>query len=105
MRSYPINEARAGLSKLVDRALGGEPQRVTRRGREAVMIVSEADWRSRQAPEQDTTPGETAWNPRDRYDNLGELLVHFAREVGFRDDDFVRPGSNDRPLGADFLDE
>ena len=47
MKTYPINEARAEFSKLVERALAGEPQRVTRYGREAVVIVSEADWQAR----------------------------------------------------------
>jgi prevent-host-death family protein len=47
MRSYPLHEARSKLSKLVDRALNGEPQRVTRHGKEAVVIVAEADWAAR----------------------------------------------------------
>jgi prevent-host-death family protein len=47
MRSYPLHEARSKLSRLVDRALKGEPQRVTRHGKEAVVIVAEADWDSR----------------------------------------------------------
>jgi prevent-host-death family protein len=47
MRSYPIYEARSKFSKLIDRALGGEPQRVTRHGKEAVVIVSEAAWNAR----------------------------------------------------------
>jgi prevent-host-death family protein len=40
MNTYPLNEARAEFSKLVERALAGEPQRVTRYGKEAVVIVS-----------------------------------------------------------------
>ena len=44
MRSYPLHEARSKLSRLIDRALKGEPQRVTRHGKEAVVIVAEADW-------------------------------------------------------------
>jgi prevent-host-death family protein len=47
VKSYPINEARANLSKLVERALAGEPQRVTRYGTDAVVIVSEREWRAR----------------------------------------------------------
>jgi len=38
MKTYPINEARAHLSELVERALAGEPQRVTRYRKEAVVI-------------------------------------------------------------------
>jgi prevent-host-death family protein len=47
MRSYPLHEARSKFSKLIDRALGGEPQRVTRHGKDAVVIVSEAAWNAR----------------------------------------------------------
>jgi prevent-host-death family protein len=47
MRSYPLHEARSRLSTLVERALGGEPQRVTRHGKEAVVIVSEKAWNAR----------------------------------------------------------
>jgi prevent-host-death family protein len=47
MRSYPLHQARSKLSTLIDRALKGEPQRVTRHGKEAVVIVSEASWSER----------------------------------------------------------
>jgi prevent-host-death family protein len=47
MRSYPLHEARSKFSTLIDRALGGEPQRVTRHGKEAVIIVAEAAWSAR----------------------------------------------------------
>jgi prevent-host-death family protein len=104
MRSYPIHEARADLSRLVDRALSGEPQRVTRRGREAVVIVSEEAWRARH-PSPKPGVDEPTWQPRERYDNLGELIAHFARDVGFREEDFMRPGANERPLGADFMND
>jgi prevent-host-death family protein len=52
MRSYPLHEARSKFSTLMDRALAGEPQRVTRHGKQAVIIVSEAAWngRPRSAP-------------------------------------------------------
>ena len=47
MRSYPLHEARSKLSTLIERALKGEPQRVTRHGKEAVVIVSEEAWNAR----------------------------------------------------------
>lgn len=47
MRSYPLHEARSKLSSLIDRALKGEPQRVTRHGKEAVFIVAEEAWNAR----------------------------------------------------------
>ena len=64
MKTLPLNEARANFSKFVDDALKGEPQRVTRYGREAVVIVSEEEGlvRSRAAP------------------TLGALLAKFASE-------------------------
>src|SRR5258708_5850258 len=62
MKTYPLNEARAEFSKLVERALAGEPQRVTRYGKEAVVIVSEDEWRARR-----------------RMPTLGALLAQHAR--------------------------
>ncbi len=40
MRNYPLNSARSNFSKVFDRALAGELQRVTRYGKEAVIIIS-----------------------------------------------------------------
>lgn len=90
MRSYPLHEARAEFSKLVERALAGEPQRVTRYGREAVVIVSEAEWAKR--PKSAST--------------LGHLLADFAERVGFDEDLFDEPRvKQERPYGSDFLTE
>jgi len=47
MRSYQFHEARAKLSTLIARALKGQPQRVTRHGKDAVVIVSEKAWNAR----------------------------------------------------------
>ena len=84
MKTYPINEARADFSKLVERALAGEPSRVTRYGKEAVVIVSEEEWRarSRAAP------------------TLGALLAQHARAGELSEDTTDRPWK-DRPLGLD----
>jgi antitoxin Phd len=85
MKSYPLNEARADFSKLVERALAGEPQRITRYGKEAVVIVSEETWAalSRSAP------------------TLGALLAQHAR-AGTMDDDMMDRPWKDRPLGGNF---
>jgi antitoxin Phd len=85
MKTYPLNEARADFSRLVDRALSGEPQRITRHGKEAVIVVSEELWaaRSRSAP------------------TLGALLAHHARAGTLSGDMTDRPW-DDRPLGRDF---
>ncbi|MCW1840682.1 type II toxin-antitoxin system Phd/YefM family antitoxin [Prosthecomicrobium hirschii] len=90
MQSHPLHEARAALSRLVDRALAGEPQRITRHGKEAVVIVSEADWNAR--PKSAPT--------------LADL---FVGTIGAEPDvaDVVgaeRPWSETRALGADFAD-
>jgi antitoxin Phd len=85
MKTYPLNEARADFSKLVERALAGEPQRITRYGKEAVVIVSEEAWtaRARSAP------------------TLGALLAQHARAGAMSDGMVDRPWK-DRPLGEDF---
>jgi prevent-host-death family protein len=84
MKTYQLNEARADFSKLVERALAGDPQRVTRYGKEAVIIVSEADWlaRSRSAP------------------TLGALLARYAR-AGLMSEPITDRPWKDRPLGQD----
>jgi prevent-host-death family protein len=89
MRTYPLNAARAEFSKLVDRALAGEPQRVTRYGKDAVVIVSEEEWNRR---------------PQRRYPTLGHLLADFAERGVFGEDVFDRSAFRQtRPLGGDFL--
>jgi len=90
MRTYPLHEARADFSKLMDRALAGEPQRVTRYGKEAVVIVAEAAWNKR--------PKSAA--------SLGDLLADFGETIGF-DEDLWReqPWTDERPLGSDFSAE
>ena len=84
VKTYALNAARTHFSKLIERALAGEPQRVTRYGKEAVVIVSEDEWRrrSRSAP------------------TLGALLARHARG------DRLGKAVTDRPwierrLGAD----
>jgi prevent-host-death family protein len=85
MKTYPMNQARAQFSKLVEGALAGEPQRVTRYGKEAVVIVSEGEWLARGGRSAPT---------------LGALIARHAR-AGTLDADIVdRPWSK-RRLGAD----
>ena len=82
LKTYSMNKARAQFSKLVDKALAGEPQRVTRYGKKAVVIVSEQEWRARvrSAP------------------TLGALL--YARSGALQEDIAVRPWK-ERSLGND----
>lgn len=89
MRSYPLHEARSEFSKLIDRALAGEPQRVTRHGKEAVVIVSEADWNRR--PKSAAT--------------LGDLFLKTVGEGDLAEVIGDRSWAKDeRPLGSDFTD-
>ena len=91
MRTYPLHEARSKLSTLIERALKGQPQRVTRHGKEAVVIVSEATWNAR--PKSAPT--------------LADLLV---KTVGADAKDFAdllgrqRWAKDKRALGADFAE-
>jgi prevent-host-death family protein len=41
---WPVAEAKARLSALIDRALADGPQTITRNGRDAVVVVSAAEW-------------------------------------------------------------
>jgi prevent-host-death family protein len=42
-RSWQVQEARARLSGLIDEALAGRPQRISRRGKQIAVIISAAD--------------------------------------------------------------
>jgi len=43
---WRLQDAKTQFSQVVEAALQGEPQHVTRRGREAVVVVSEASYRT-----------------------------------------------------------
>ncbi len=88
MRTYPLNEARAAFSRLVERALAGEPQRVTRYGKEAVIIVSEAAWAAK--------GGSSG--------TLGSLLAQYARLPAPEPEQEEIGGAfrQRQPLGVDF---
>lgn len=64
MKTWLVKDARARLADVMTGALAGEPQRVTRRGREAVVMVSEKDW---DAAARQTPPKKS----------LGQLLSEF----------------------------
>jgi antitoxin Phd len=89
MRSYPLHEARSKLSTLVERALKGEPQRVTRHGKEAVVIVSEKTWNAR--PKCAPTIADLLAK------TIGADAQGFADVVGRQ-----RLTKDKRPLGAEF---
>jgi antitoxin Phd len=48
MRTWPVQDAKARFSELVDTCLRDGPQLVTKRGAEAVVLVPVDDWRRMQ---------------------------------------------------------
>jgi len=85
-RSYSVDKAHAAFSKLVERALAGEPQRITGHGREAVILVSESECTARS---KSAAP------------SLGALLARHAR-AGRALPSEERPFTSTRPLGGGF---
>ncbi len=90
MRSYSVHEARSRFSDMFDRALAGEPQRITRHGKDAVVVVSEAEWLRRGG---------------DAGDDLGAALRALGEAGAFSDQMLERPRwmRAEGELGADFL--
>lgn len=52
MTTWTLQDAKARFSELVAKALTGEPQRVTRRGEDAVVIVRAIDYDELTEPEE-----------------------------------------------------
>jgi len=48
--SWKFTDAKAQLSKVVQRALDGEPQRIVRGGRDAVIVVAEEEYKKATRP-------------------------------------------------------
>lgn len=44
MRTWPLQEARNHLRDVIDSALDKGPQRITRHGKQAVVVVAEDEW-------------------------------------------------------------
>jgi prevent-host-death family protein len=53
-----VQDARARFGDVIDAALKGRPQRVTRRGKDAVVVVSEEEWRRLAGPKPAMNLGE-----------------------------------------------
>lgn len=49
--TWNLTDAKAKFSALFQRALDGEPQRIVRRGHEAVIVVAESDYRPPESPQ------------------------------------------------------
>lgn len=91
--TWPVQEARAHLSAVIDAALAGKPQRITRNGKDTVVVIREADAPSKKPGDMKRFLALMQNSP------LGELI-----EEGLIDFDAMRRES---PLGPpiDFDDE
>ena len=54
MHKWPVQEAKARFSELLDASMKNGPQLVTKRGMEAAVLVSAAEWRLLQAQRRPT---------------------------------------------------
>ncbi|WP_308916573.1 type II toxin-antitoxin system Phd/YefM family antitoxin [Jannaschia sp. LMIT008] len=55
---WSLQDAKARFSAVVDAAMAGEPQEVTRRGKPAVVVVSVEEWRRLSEASQTRTEAE-----------------------------------------------
>ena len=82
MREWSLQDAKNKFSEVVNAALAGEPQRVTRRGQPAVVVLAEEEYERLCRAEKATGP------------SLGELLVQIPQD----DEEFERLSISARPL-------
>jgi len=54
---WRLQDAKTQFSQVVDAALQGQPQHVTRRGQEAVVVLSEANYRALREGAHANAPG------------------------------------------------
>ena len=82
MGEWPLQDAKNKFSELVNAALAGEPQRVTRRGQPAVVVLAAAEYDRLCRLEEAHIPA------------FGELLVQIPQD----DQEFERLDIVPRPL-------
>jgi prevent-host-death family protein len=75
MDDWTVAEAKAKLSEVIERALTGQPQTITRHGKTAVVVVAAADWK-RRAKRKGTLADFLAASP------LGEVDLETHRLKG-----------------------
>lgn len=68
MAEWSLQDAKNRFSEVVNAALAGEPQRVTRRGRPAVVVLAEEEYERLCRVEKASAP------------TLGELLVQIPQD-------------------------
>ncbi|MDE2573605.1 MAG: type II toxin-antitoxin system Phd/YefM family antitoxin [bacterium] len=74
---WQLQEAKARLSEVVERALQGKPQRITRRGREAVVVISAKAFDAKTKPKESIVE----FFARSPYRDV-DLSVDRARDTG-----------------------
>ena len=82
MTEWPLQDAKNKFSALVNAALAGEPQRVTRRGQPAVVVLATEEYERLCRLEMAEAP------------SLGELLLQIPQD----DQEFDRLSLAPRPL-------
>lgn len=93
MKKVPLREAKANFSDLLDDAEAGSPTVITRRGKEAVMLVPIAKGR-KLYPELGKGP-EPITNRGSR-PNFVEYLMTFPGRADAESDQVATPGNDDR---------
>ena len=81
---WQLQEAKTRFSQVVEAALRGEPQHITRRGKQAVVVLSEQAFESLQRSEHAAAPGFIAHllaMPRD--EAFAERIYLTLREADF----------------------
>ena len=82
MTEWALQDAKNKFSALVNAALAGEPQRVTRRGQPAVVVLASEEYERLRRMEMSNAP------------TFGELLLEIPQD----DQEFERLSLPDRPL-------
>jgi prevent-host-death family protein len=82
MAEWPLQDAKNKFSELVNAALAGEPQRVTRRGQPAVVVLSAEEYDRLCRLERSHAP------------TFGQLLLEIPQD----DQEFPRLSIPTRPL-------
>ena len=82
MAEWPLQDAKNKFSALVNAALAGEPQRVTRRGQPAVVVLAEQEYERLRCLAKANAL------------TLGELLLEIPQD----DQEFQRLSLGTRPL-------
>ena len=82
MIEWPLQDAKNRFSAVVDAAMTGEPQRVTRRGKPAVVVLATEEYERLRQVEMTNAP------------TFADLLLEIPQD----DEDFERRPLPDRPV-------